>query len=311
MSIKVLVVGSADVTSQAICQRLLANADFELLNKGDVAPLGALGLKTLLTDAQAVVNVVNGSPAYIDACTEQLAAALGDLKRNNLQLVQLSSMTVYGPVEGRVDERAPLGADLSPYASARLRAERHLAAGAPQITLLRLGVEYGLGCTAWTERVARLLMQRRLGDMGALGDGRCNLVHLEDVALSVERALLVEAAKGQAFNIAAPNPPTWNEYLIRFGLLLGATPIRRVGARRLRLETKVLAIPLKLIEILLSRRVGRYGGIAPPITRSLLQSLQQDVVLDSAKADRILGMQWQKLEPSLCTIVEHLQERKA
>jgi nucleoside-diphosphate-sugar epimerase len=217
MSIKVLVVGSADVMSRAICQRLLTHADFELLNNGDVAAWDARDLKTLLADAQAVVNVVNGSPAHIDASTEPLAAALAELKRNNLQLVQLSSMTVYGSVEGRVDESAPLGADLTPYASARVRAEKRLAAVAPQITVLRLGVEYGLGCTAWTERVALLLMQKRLGDMGALGDGRCNLIHLEDVARSVERALLVEAAKGQAFNIAAPNPPTWNEYLIRFG----------------------------------------------------------------------------------------------
>ncbi len=37
----------------------------------------------------------------------------------------------------------------------------------------------------------------------------------------------MEAAGGQAFNLAMSGPPTWNEYLVRFARALHAVPVAR------------------------------------------------------------------------------------
>jgi nucleoside-diphosphate-sugar epimerase len=173
------------------------------------------------------------------------------------------------------------------------------------VVVLRLGVEYGVDSPHWSQRIARLLRQRRIGDLGAAGDGYCNLVHVEDVALAVERALSVPDAHG-AFNLAMPEPPTWNEYLLRFALALRAVPLRRIGRRRLSLESKVLAPPLKVIEILAQRLRVPARFAVPPISGSLAQVFGHEIRLDSHRATQVLGMTWRNLDAELHDIAQRL-----
>ena len=104
---------------------------------------------------------------------------------------------------------------------------------------------------------------------------------------------------GQAFNLAMAQLPTWNEYFARFARALGAVPVARIGRRRLKIETKLLAPPLKIAEILC--RKARITALRLPeaIPSSLLRLCQQDIRLDVARAEQLLQLRWTALDDGL------------
>jgi nucleoside-diphosphate-sugar epimerase len=312
MKLRVLLTGSADFMARAIQRRLAATAGFEILPVSGTlgSSMGAASdtaqLQAALAECDAIVNCMSGSAAAIRGNGNALAHALAGHRRPGLRVVHLSSMTVYGSAIGTVDEDAPIRDDLGAYAAARITAEAALQAVAKDAIVLRVGVEYGVDSVPWSQRIARLLLQRRLGDMGAAGDGCCNLVHLEDVALAVELALSTPTASG-AFNLAMPRPPTWNEYLMRFALALRAVPVRRITRRRIKLESKILAPPLKAIEILMQRLHVPERFAMPPVPGSLIRAFGQDLRLDSRRATEVLGMTWRNLDVELQDIARHLR----
>jgi 2-alkyl-3-oxoalkanoate reductase len=206
-------------------------------------------------------------------------------------------MTVYGSAVGEVDESAELRADLGDYAAAQLAAERR-AAAYPNCVVLRPGCEYGPSCPDWSGRIARLLIARRLGDLGAAGDGYCNLIYLDDLTSAILTALRLPGIQGQAFNLAMPQPPTWNEYFTLFAKALGAVPLRRIGRRRLQLETKVLAPPLRVAEIL-ARRLRLPGRTPAVLSPSLRRTCEQEIRLDSSNARNLLGLRCVSLAQGL------------
>ena len=236
-----------------------------------------------VAEADAVVNCVGGTPETMRAAARALAAA------PPRRIVHLSSMAVYGAATGRVAEATPPEGRLGPYAAAKLAAEALLREQAgDRVVILRPGCIYGPGSQQWTERIGRLLQQGRIGDLGPAGDGWANLVHVDDVAAAIMAALRPESPGGAVFNLAAPDSPRWNTYFVRFGCLIGAAPVPRIGAARLGLE-RLLAPPLA---------VGARFGLssAPePITPSLSRLWQQDIRLDAARATVALGLRWKPL----------------
>jgi nucleoside-diphosphate-sugar epimerase len=147
--------------------------------------------------------------------------------------------------------------------------------------------------------MARLLLARRLGDLGAAGDGYCNLVHVADVAKAVTRALEDRRADGGVFNLSTPEPPTWNEFLIRYATALRAVPVRRISRRRLKIEAKLLAPPLKIAEILGRACKLDVRSLPPPIPPSLLRLMSQEIRLDTRRVESALGLRWRDLDATL------------
>jgi 2-alkyl-3-oxoalkanoate reductase len=292
MSAPVIVIGSDDFVGRRIAARLGTSVS-------RVSATDASQLAAALAGCSAVVNNMTGAAARLRQNAEALAHAVAACGNPALRVVHLSSMAVYGSATGTVNEDTPLLGDLGDYSSARVAAEHSLRAVADRVTVLRLGVDYGAGGSQWTVRIARLLRQRRLGDMGVAGDGTCNLVHVDDIALAVERALQTETAAGCAFNLAMSAPPLWNEYLTRFAIALHAVPVRRITARRRKIESKLLAPPLKVLEILGGRLRIPGRMLPPPIPGSLLRTLAHDIRLDSRRAENLLGMQWMSLDAGL------------
>jgi 2-alkyl-3-oxoalkanoate reductase len=254
-------------------------------------------LPSQLETVDAVVNCVTGRPADILAAARALYPAAVKLGRG-IPIVHLGSMTVYGSAVGQVAEDAPLLADLGPYARAQLAAEQ-LAASYPASIRLRPGCEYGPGCDQWTGTIARCLLQHRLGDLGAAGDGYCNLLFIDDLITVIERVLLRPELHGRILNLVMPEPPTWNQYLIRFAKALGAVPVRRVTARQLKLESKLLAPPLKVAQLMLSATGLPSKWLPPPLTPSVLHSCRQELRLDASLARAEVGLQWTPLEVGL------------
>ena len=243
-------------------------------------------LTLALQGIDAVVNCLSGRAKLIaDAATSLFLTAARSAEQP--LIVHISSMSVYGSATGQITEDAPLQDDLGPYASAKIHAEKVSAPYARKV-LLRPGCEYGPGCKLWSERIARWLHARRIGDLGAGGDGICNLVHIDDLVDAVLLSLQLPAAEGQTFNLSVPDPPTWNEYLVKFAKYLGAVPVKRISGKRLALETKVLAVPLKALEIA-THRIGIDPQLPSPVPPSFLGLARQEIRLDSSRARRFLG----------------------
>jgi nucleoside-diphosphate-sugar epimerase len=219
-------------------------------------------------------------------------------------------MSVYGSAVGLVDESASLRGDLGPYSEAKVTAEK-VASAYPHSVIFRPGCVFGPGSEQWSVRFARLLLAHRLGDLGPAGDGCCNLVHVADVALAVLRALEDPRTDGRVFNLATPAPPTWNEFLVRYAIALRAVPVSRISGKRLRIEGKFLAPPLKIAEIL--ARICKIDArrLPPPIPPSLIRLMGQDIRLDPRRAESELGLHFRDTQAALEQTARWFTERSA
>ena len=254
-------------------------------------------LRRALHGMDAVVNCVAGDALTIVENARALFTAAADTR---LHVIHLSSMAVYGSATGTVDENAALLGDVGPYSAAKVQAESLARSYPAPVTVFRPGIIYGSGSSQWTGRIARLLRARRIGDMGAAGDGCCNLVHVQDVAQAILAALASPSQAHRAYNLAMPDAPDWNRYFIQFARALRAVPVKRITARQLKLETKLFAVPLKLGEKLLGSR------LPPAITPSLARAWRQDLRLESARATQELSMSWMTLSDGLSEAVAGL-----
>jgi 2-alkyl-3-oxoalkanoate reductase len=209
-----------------------------------------------------------------------------------------------------VDESTPMRGDVGSYSVAKVEAER-IATRCPQATRLRPGIVYGPGGPQWCTRIAAWLFERRVGDLGAAGDGYCNLIHVDDVAKAALLALRNPAAAGEAFNLSLDDPPTWNEYFQQFAGALGAVPTVRISRRRLAIETKLVAPPLKVLEILLGRlHLGR-SWLPEPIPPSILSLWRQEIRLSMSKTTRTLGLVCKPLPEGIRETAEAFNRSRA
>jgi 2-alkyl-3-oxoalkanoate reductase len=249
-----------------------------------------------LQGVDAVVNCIAGNVDAMAASARVLFTAAASLAAPP-RIVHLSSMAVYGPTVGRVDESTAL-AGTDPYAKAKIATEQSAASYGPQV-ILRPGIVYGPGGPQWTRRIAGWLFSHRIGDLGPAGDGCCNLLYIDDLVTAIAQALRLPNVVGQVLNLAMADPPTWNDYFIRFARALGAVPVARIGRRRLQVETKLLAPPLKIAEILFAKAGIRASRLPEPIPPSLVRLCGQEIRLDVSAAEKSLQLSWTDLGEGL------------
>lgn len=252
-----------------------------------------------VSDTDVIISCVENNPDLIQRSAMALFTAVR--RHENKRVILLSSMAVYGSVEGMVNESSAVSTE-DAYAAARVNAEM-LAATCHNTICLRGGVEYGCGSLRWSGMIAKLLLSKRLGDLGAAGDGCCNLLFMDDLVNAIINAVQLPDTSHQAFNLCSSERVTWNEYLIRYAIALGAVPVKRIGRRRLNIETK-LAIPLKLAEVALGQRNASRLHVPAPLSSSMIRTFNQRIALDVAKAEQMLGMQWTPLQTGLKAAAE-------
>jgi nucleoside-diphosphate-sugar epimerase len=302
---KVLVLGGSGHVGSRLCA-LLAATGWATPIAASRRPLDGVehlrvdtrdpaAMRLALGGVDAVVNCVAGSAAAIGEGGKILVEAA--LAAGCRRLVHLSSMSVYGAVEGRVDESLPIDGSLGWYAQAKCEAERQVAAfgeAGGAAAILRPGCVWGAGSELWVGRIGKLLRARRLGDLGAAGDGWSNLVHVDDVARAAIAALrtLEPGQPPRVYNLAAPDSPRWNEYFVDLALAVRATPVRRLSARRLTLDAFVAGPPLKIAERIAMRLAGHARAVPVPLPPNLLGLWERHLFLDSGRAERELGLQW-------------------
>jgi nucleoside-diphosphate-sugar epimerase len=255
----------------------------------------AAAIQRALAGVDSVVNCVAGDAGTIVASGRALFTACA-ARVPAPRVVSLSTMMVYGSAAGTVDEGAPLRGDYDAYSGAKAEVER-LSRSYQSVVHLRPGIVYGPESPLWTGRIGGWLREQRLGDLGSAALGCCNLVHVDDVAEAVLRALRLPGIEGEAFNLSLPTPPSWNEYFRQFAAALG-TGFVPISRSRLQAELYLFAPSLKLAEIfagaLHRQRRGPY-----PIRPWLLRLCNHSLRLDVAKAERVLGMRWIALDEGL------------
>jgi nucleoside-diphosphate-sugar epimerase len=315
----ILILGAGGFIGAAVLQGLAAT-DWALPIAGIRRPVAGVTGEQRVVDAidvesiavalqgvTAVVNCVAGDAHTIESGARALIDAAARMTPAP-RVIHLSTMSVYGSAEGLLDESAPLRADLGAYGAAKIAAESVIASY-PRAVILRPGCVFGPRSEQWSTRIANLLRAHRLGDLGAAGDGWCNLVDVADVVLAIARALESPATDGRVFNLAVAATPTWNEFLTRYAIALQAVPVRRISTRRMRLETKLLAPPLKIAEIVLRKaKVGAHL-LPPPIPPSLLRLMSQEIRLDSRAAEAALGIAWKELDASFSETARWFAQR--
>ncbi len=302
----VLIIGANGFIGQSVTRMIQAQPDLRAIAGVRRVDPGVHGCEQRLcdaTDRRSLRDALEGVDAVVccvlargrDMVTAtrllcEAASARPDLHR----LVLLSSMAVYGAVEGTVLESAALDASASGgYAGAKIECERiaqHFTTRGVPITILRPGIVYGPGGQQWVGRFARMLRAGRLGDLGAHGDGICNLVHKDDVAAAALAAIQRPMAAGRVFNLADGEGGTWNEYLISLGCLIDVARICRITSRRLRIEAW-LAAPL--IEAASIAVPGACRNFIPDrLSLSALRLFAQRIRLSQRAATDVLGMVW-------------------
>jgi 2-alkyl-3-oxoalkanoate reductase len=257
-----------------------------------------------LNQASAVVSCTTGSAKAIELSAQNLFAAIRTASITH-RVVHVSSMTVYGSVEGDIDENATINPRLGGYAAARVAAE-NLASDCSDVVTLRPGCEYGPEATHWSSRVALCLKHHQVGDLGVAGDGYCNLLYIDDLVTAIIQSLKMPGIAGQVFNLCSPESLTWNEYFIQFAKVLGAVPVRRITKRNLAIETKLLAVPRKIAELLLGKRTP----LAPALPPSALGLFRQELRLNPTKATQMLGIQWTPITNGLIQTAEWIKTQK-
>ena len=247
-----------------------------------------------LRDIDCVVNCIAGNDRIMVRSTQALCDAAR--AKPPRRIVHISSMAVYGAATGRIrEDHAPVS-PVSSYGQAKIECDRIISkyvADGGDAVILRPTCVFGRNSPQWNIRLATLLKARRIGDLGNAGDGYCNLAFIDDVVAGIIAALDAPAASGRTFNISSSTDLTWNEFLVMFAKALGATPVRRVAPRTLKIETKLLA-PTRRIAAMAIR-----SPATEAITPSLAALWRQDIQIDCSAARAVLRLPQTSVEQML------------
>ena len=180
-----------------------------------------------------VVHCAKGTPEVTVQGTRNLLDA--SLKKGISHFIHLSTADVYGDAGGVVDENSPYRYTGNPYNRMKIDAEKicweYREKGLP-ITIFRPSIVYGPFSASWSLRFAAMFLAGEGGVYEGYGEGRCNLVYVDDLARTILGALDFADAQGKVFNINGPEVVTWNEYFMRFNSALGLPPLRVIRAKR-------------------------------------------------------------------------------
>ncbi len=200
-----------------------------------------------LDGVTAVVHCAKGTREETVQGTENLLNAA--LKQGVDRFVHFSTADVYGEASGEIDETFPFQSTGTEYSEMKIEAEERcwafLEKGLP-LTVLRPTIVYGPFSGGWTVSIAERLIQGVWGKFEKYGEGKCNLLYVDDLVRAVSIALRNENALGEAFNVSGPEVTTWNDYFDRFNRKLGLPTLREINTVRSNLRTQAME-PVRIL----------------------------------------------------------------
>lgn len=209
-----------------------------------------LNINELAEAVKASTYIIHCAYGPAEVTVEGTKALLECLDKSELKrFVHLSTIEVYTDTKGEINENSPCASTGNPYGDSKLAAEKicmqYITKGYP-ISILRLPIVYGPFSRNWTVNFAKMLIKGELSILDKYGEGKCNLLYIDDLVKAVKLALFKKEAVGQVFNINGPESITWNEYFSIFGKKLNLPELKNVKASQIQLETLMLK-PIRFI----------------------------------------------------------------
>ncbi len=192
-----------------------------------------------------------------------------------------SSIGVYGITDGSMlNEDTPPTPD-NAYGRSKAAAEAMLAAEGRQhglrVFIGRIGETYG----PWDRRLLKLYAGIRKGRFWMVGDGgnRHQPIHVDDLALAIDRLLDTPEAAGQPLVLAGDDAITTREMCESIAAALDGRLSR----------WNIPMLPMMLAADAMEATVGR-AGIQPPLHRRRLDFFRKSLKFSTAKRDALLGL---------------------
>ncbi len=180
-------------------------------------------LRAAMVGVDAVVNCAR-SPSgkeNASAAARNLAGAASSAGVS--RLIHQSSIAVYGTASGLIGEdllpQAPVGA----YGQEKMATERILQEAASsdlRIVILRPGLVYGRGGAEWVDHFIGGPRLDQLCDLGEMGEGDANLIHVDDLAAFCVHLASADIPEFSVCNIVGDAVPSFNAY---FRMLVAAS----------------------------------------------------------------------------------------
>jgi len=223
-------------------------------------------IEKALQDVTEVVHCAKGPNEVTVQGTRNLLEA--SLRNGIKQFVHLSTTEVYGNVTDEIDENAPLQYTDNAYNRMKVDAEKvcleYIGKGLA-ITILRPSIVYGPFSKNWTINFANLMLAQKWAILNGIGEGKCNLIYIDDLVQAILLSLDNKKASGEVLNIVGPDIITWNEYFQNFNEALGLLPLKRVVKTKANIRTKLMQ-PIRLL-----------GGFAQNHCMGLLKMLSENI----------------------------------
>lgn len=212
------------------------------------------GLKESLNDIDTVVHCAAGTKETIVSGTENILSVAKELGVK--KIVHISTVDVYGNVSGEVDESCPLQSKGTDYSSWKIEAEkicqRFIDKGFP-ITILRPAIIYGPYSTLWTLRFAERLKTGHLANLGEKGDGKCNLIYINDLVDAIFKVIPNNGSDNREYNIVGDDIITWNEYFEKLANEMGIDQLQTQNSLLITTKNMVLNPIRFLAKLLLTK----------------------------------------------------------
>ncbi len=240
----------------------------------DVMDAGSLA--EAFAGAGAVVHCAVGPPRDTSVIIEGTRNAVTAARAAGVgQFIHLSSVAVYGAAQGHLHEGDVQGTPADAYGAAKLQSEAICAAQAGDMAcaILRPSLIYGPNGAQWTTLYLDRLKTGRWPALGGAGEGKCNLIHVDDLVGFIAHIIGSQAPVSGTFNVNGADIPSWNGYLEMLARAVGATP----GPVK----------PMPGVGLLTLRKIAKAGSMILAKSGVNLRGLQRFVEL-TPSADEVV-----------------------
>jgi len=277
----------------------------------DIVQMDLMEPEQIMEALEGVDEIIHCAKGTYDVTVEGTRNLLEAAFRKKIKrFIHFSTTEVYGNATGDIDESASLQYTGNEYNRMKIEAEKicweYSKKGLP-ITVLRPSIVYGPFSNNWSVRFAQMFLKGEWGIYEKHGEGKCNLVFIDDLVHAAVLCLDSENAVGQAFNVNGPEIVSWNDYFRRFNKAMGLPELKSIKEGTANLRTAAM-LPVrfagKVVKNHFMEPVKKMAEVFPVMKKAMLNTehhlkitpvkdefklFSRDVVITNKKAEESLN----------------------